>query len=98
MQKILFPLGAGIHRLREPGYPGVGCSRRRAKPRIELLDNHQFKWGDRIDFGDIGDDIAAICLSRPTNPTANVVTDEEMERLAATMATERGIYSVGDRG
>lgn len=26
-------------------------------------------------------DIAAICVSRPTNPTGNVVTDEEVERL-----------------
>ncbi len=34
---------------------------------------HQFR-------DEIGDDIAAICLSRPTNPTANVITDDEMQR------------------
>jgi valine--pyruvate aminotransferase len=52
-------------------------------PRIEFTGEHEFKY--RVDFDtlEIGDDIAAICVSRPTNPTGNVLTDEEIARLAA---------------
>ena len=52
------------------------------RPRIEQFDDHTFKY--RIDFDtlNITDDIAAICASRPTNPTGNVLTDEEVGRLA----------------
>jgi valine--pyruvate aminotransferase len=51
-------------------------------PRIEFTGEHEFKY--RVDFDtlEIGDDIAAICVSRPTNPTGNVLTDEEIARLA----------------
>ncbi|HHB75060.1 MAG TPA: aminotransferase class I/II-fold pyridoxal phosphate-dependent enzyme, partial [Desulfobulbus sp.] len=30
---------------------------------------------------ELGEDIAALCVSRPTNPTGNVLTDEEVEGL-----------------
>ena len=52
-------------------------------PRIEFTGPHEFKY--RVDFDtlEVGDDIAAICVSRPTNPTGNVLTDEEIARLAA---------------
>lgn len=52
------------------------------KPIIEEIGDHQFKY--RVDFDaiEITDDIAAICVSRPTNPTGNVLTDSEMKRLA----------------
>jgi len=51
------------------------------RPTIELLDDRLFKY--RVDFDaiSIGDDIGALCLSRPTNPTGNVVTDDELNRL-----------------
>lgn len=90
-KKILFPI--------VPEYIGYASQGITAdmftawKPRIEFLGSHRFKY--RIDFGGIGEDIAAICLSRPTNPTANLITDEEMQRLA-TMAAERGIYLIVD--
>jgi valine--pyruvate aminotransferase len=53
------------------------------KPRIEFLDNHLFKY--HIDFDQLvlDDSIAAICVSRPTNPTGNVLTDDEVQKLAA---------------
>ena len=53
------------------------------RPCIENLGAHRFKY--RVDFDrlTVGDDIAAICVSRPTNPTGNVLTDEEIRRLAA---------------
>ncbi len=52
------------------------------KPRIELLENRFFKY--HIDFENlqIDDGIGALCISRPTNPTGNVVTDEELAKLA----------------
>ena len=51
------------------------------KPKIEKLDNNFFKY--RIDFEalEIRKNTAAICVSRPTNPTGNVLTDEEMSKL-----------------
>jgi valine--pyruvate aminotransferase len=60
------------------------------RPRIEKFDDHQFKY--RIDFEtlEVGDDVAAICASRPTNPTGNVLTDEEVSHLAQ-LAHEREI-------
>ena len=53
-----------------------------AKPSIEYVDDVLYKY--HVDFAhlDVGDDIAAICVSRPTNPTGNVLTDDEMAHLA----------------
>ncbi|MGB2078848.1 MAG: valine--pyruvate transaminase [Vibrio sp.] len=50
-------------------------------PQIELLENRLFKY--HVDFSqlEVDDSVAAICASRPTNPTGNVLTDEEIERL-----------------
>jgi len=55
-----------------------------ARPAIELLPDHLFKY--RVDFAKLQEvsdmtDIAAICLSRPTNPTGNVVSDEELRKI-----------------
>ena len=65
------------------------------RPRIDQLDEQTFKY--RIDFDalEVGDDIAAICISRPTNPTGNVLTDEEVSHLAQ-LAAEREIPLVVD--
>ncbi|OOE49548.1 valine--pyruvate transaminase [Salinivibrio kushneri] len=51
------------------------------QPEIELLDNRQFKY--HVDFSrlTIDDNIGAICASRPTNPTGNVLTDSEIHQL-----------------
>ena len=50
-------------------------------PGIEELNDVFFKY--RVDFSTlkIGDDVAAICVSRPTNPTGNVITDQELIKL-----------------
>ncbi|WP_045485292.1 MULTISPECIES: valine--pyruvate transaminase [Vibrio] len=50
-------------------------------PEIELLDNGLFKY--HVDFEQltVNDSVAAICASRPTNPTGNVLTDEEVRKL-----------------
>lgn len=56
-------------------------------PKIEKTGDHEFKY--RVDFDrlDVTDDIAAICVSRPTNPTGNVLTDEEIARLSEIAKT-----------
>jgi valine--pyruvate aminotransferase len=51
------------------------------KPSIEELDNHLFKYHLDVDSLNITDDIGAVCVSRPTNPTGNVLTDSEMQQL-----------------
>ncbi len=52
------------------------------RPTIEFLDDRLFKY--HIDFQklEVGDDVAAICVSRPTNPTGNVLTNAEVRQLA----------------
>jgi len=68
------------------GYADVGLSEDMfvaRRPTIELLDRSQFKYhvdfkGLRVDAG-----VGAMCVSRPTNPTGNVLTDEEIEALVA---------------
>ena len=80
-KKILFPLS--------PEYIGyedqwlspdmfVSC-----RPHITELPNNQFKYDVDFDALEIWDDIGAICVSRPTNPTGNVITDEELAQLSA---------------
>jgi valine--pyruvate aminotransferase len=76
---------------------GIFAGRR---PRIEMLDAHTFKY--HVDFEGLdaafsggNDDLAAICVSRPTNPSGNVLSDEEIERLAQA-ARRRGIPLIID--
>jgi valine--pyruvate aminotransferase len=65
------------------------------RPLIEIIDEHLFKY--RIDFDGlkVEEGIGAICLSRPTNPTGNVVTDPELRTLAG-LARARGVPLVVD--
>lgn len=54
------------------------------KPKIHELDNQQFKY--QIDFDKLTqtlkqENIGVICISRPTNPTGNVITDDELDKL-----------------
>ena len=50
-------------------------------PRIQELEDDYFKY--RVDFDalTITADVAAVCVSRPTNPTGNVITDRELASL-----------------
>jgi len=66
------------------GYADTGIEPelfRAVRPEITFTDAHEFKY--RVDFDaiEITPDTGAICVSRPTNPTGNVVTDEELARL-----------------
>jgi valine--pyruvate aminotransferase len=80
------------------GYGDVGLTRdffTTRKPKIEHLDKHTFKYGVDFDGLELADDIGAICVSRPTNPTGNVLTGRELERLSA-LASARGIPLITD--
>lgn len=59
------------------------------KPVIKTLSEHTFKYQiDRERF-DLDDSISAVCFSRPTNPSGNIISDEEVTFLAEkTMAKE----------
>ncbi|HCH3225121.1 TPA: valine--pyruvate transaminase [Vibrio parahaemolyticus] len=50
-------------------------------PEIELLNNGLFKYHVDFEKLTVNDSVAAICASRPTNPTGNVLTDEEVRKL-----------------
>ena len=65
------------------------------KPTIQFIDKHTFKY--HIDFDSIHGvkDIGAICVSRPTNPTGNVITDAEITQLHE-FAKERQIPLIID--
>ena len=79
-RKILLPMAPEYI-----GYADLGVEEHlftSVRPRIEEIDEHQFKY--RVDFDQItiGSDIGALCVSRPTNPTGNVLTDAEIDELS----------------
>jgi valine--pyruvate aminotransferase len=53
------------------------------RPKIELIDEHTHKYHIDFDSLRVAHDTAAICVSRPTNPSGNVLTDDEVRRLDA---------------
>ncbi|PKH05577.1 valine--pyruvate transaminase [Moritella sp. Urea-trap-13] len=87
-KKVLFPLAPEYI-----GYTDTALSDdffETVKPKIELLDDGLFKYHVDFDNLHITEDIGLICVSRPTNPTGNVLTDEEMQRLD-TLARQHNI-------
>lgn len=80
VKKVLFPLTPEYIGYCDVGLmPDLFISNR---PRIELMDDHLFKY--HIDFErlEITEEIGAICVSRPTNPSGNVLTNDELGRLS----------------
>jgi valine--pyruvate aminotransferase len=79
-RRILFPLIPEY-----AGYVDLGITDDlfvAQKPIIEELDDHLFKYHIDFDRLRVDDQIAAVCVSRPTNPTGNVLTDGEVRKLA----------------
>ena len=71
------------------GYADTGIARDlfvSEKPEIELLEDDFFKYHVDFDAVRVSEDIAALCVSRPTNPTSNVLTESELLRLSALAA------------
>lgn len=80
------------------GYADVGLAPslfRANRPAIELLPEGLFKY--HIDFErlTLEEDVGALCLSRPTNPTGNLVTEDELNHLDA-LARERDLPLILD--
>ena len=65
------------------------------KPRIEHLDGHLFKYHIDFDSLTIPDDVGVICVSRPTNPTGNVLSNGELQRLSG-LAMAKGVPLIVD--
>jgi valine--pyruvate aminotransferase len=65
------------------------------RPSIDLVGERSFKY--RVDFDSLRLDgsIGAMLVSRPTNPTGNVLTDEEVLRLSR-LAHEAGVPLILD--
>ena len=51
------------------------------RPEIEIIDEHFFKYHVNFDELEVTSETGALCVSRPTNPTGNVLTDTEIIHL-----------------
>ncbi len=54
---------------------------RSVRSKIVASSEQTFKYEIDFDRFEITDEIGAICISRPTNPSGNMVTDDELQRL-----------------
>ncbi len=78
-RKVLFPLTPEYL-----GYADAGLEEDlfvAARPTISRLPEGQFKYHVDMENLVVGEDIGLMCVSRPTNPTGNVITDEELTGL-----------------
>lgn len=95
-RKILFPVSPEYIGYRDQGLHEsmfVSC-----RAKIETIGPHEFKY--RVDFDEVerviaDNRIGAICVSRPTNPSGNVLTTSEMNRLR-TLATDMEVPLIVD--
>ncbi|MFM8364021.1 MAG: valine--pyruvate transaminase [Verrucomicrobiota bacterium] len=82
--KILFPLMPEYIGYANQGLePGMFAAMR---PEIQRTGPHRFKY--HVDFSKLapGPEIAAMCVSRPTNPSGNLISDSELRHLESTAA------------
>ncbi len=88
LRKIVLPLSPDY-----TGYGGVTLMPEALvayKPTLDIeADKHRFKY--RPDFSQLQIDGSTGCVifSRPCNPTGNVLTDEEVDRIAALASAHR---------
>lgn len=82
LKQVVLPLSPDY-----TGYGGVSLDQRAVvsyKPALEIDEpNHRFKY--RPDFSQlqINETTGCVIFSRPCNPTGNVLSDEEVEKIAA---------------
>ena len=83
------------------GYSDVGLDEREIfkanRPVIQMDQDNSLFYKYRVDFSGlmISEEIGGICISRPTNPTGNVITDNELSKLSE-MARNSGIPLILD--
>jgi valine--pyruvate aminotransferase len=86
-RRVLLPLSPEY-----VGYTDVGLSEGMLVSRpadIELLEGRLFKYRPRLEGLGTVPDVAAICVSRPTNPSGNVLTLDELGALDALARSRR---------
>jgi valine--pyruvate aminotransferase len=66
--------------------PGMFASLR---PLIERTGPHSFKYHMDFERLDPGPEIGALCVSRPTNPSGNLISDAELAHLADIAARRK---------
>ena len=92
-KKVMLPLAPEYI-----GYTDVGIvdDMLLSKPgAIDIQDENTFKY--RLDFtaADLTDEVGLVCVSRPTNPTGNVLTNDEVSQLKL-MTKEAGLPLIID--
>jgi valine--pyruvate aminotransferase len=92
-RRILFPLMPEYI-----GYAAQGVTPgmlHGVRPTVKRLARHAFEY--HVDFSalPLDESVAALCVSRPTNPSGNVLRDDEMARLS-TLAAQWGIPFIID--
>ena len=65
------------------------------RPEIELIGEHMFKYHVNFQELKVGGNIGALCVSRPTNPTGNVLTNDEIQHLLQ-IASNRNVPLIID--
>ncbi len=94
LRKILFPIvpeyiGYADQHLEPEAFLAL-------RPVIELIGDRRFKY--RIDYNaldEVNEPLGALCVSRPTNPTGNVLTDDEINYLHQ-FCKKRGVSLIID--
>ena len=78
-KKIMLPLAPEYI-----GYTDVGLVDDMITSRpgaIEITGEHTFKYRLAVSDNDIDSNVGLMCVSRPTNPTGNMITDDELRQL-----------------
>lgn len=84
LRKIVLPLSPDY-----TGYGGVTLtseSLQAYKPAIDIVAPHRFKYRPDFDQLRIDETTGAVLFSRPANPTGNVLTDDEVQRIVNAAA------------
>lgn len=92
-KKILFPVLPEYIGYCDAGLSDdffIGC-----KPLIKEIDEHFYEYRINFDALQVDPGIGAICISRPTNPTGNMISDQEVIKLYET-AQKNGIPLIID--
>jgi valine--pyruvate aminotransferase len=92
-RRILLPLAPEYI-----GYADIGlCEEMLVAQRAVIEEQAEGLFKYRVRFDGLGEipDVGAICVSRPTNPSGNVLTLDELQRLDA-LARSRGVPLIVD--
>jgi valine--pyruvate aminotransferase len=92
-KRILFPIAPEYIGYADQGMdPDTFIS---CRPHIVETAPRRFRYSIDFDAVEQIPDLAAVCLSRPTNPSSNVLPDEEIHRLSE-FALRRGVPLIID--